>query len=248
LSDLKRSRYCDLVSHTSGDWSNRLAALIARQVRAYRRERGLSVQQLSDALARLGCDMKRPVLSNFENGRRPTISVAELFALALALDVPPIQLIFPIGQAEHVEIPFDSDKIPSNFLPNDTLPLDTWAAAQWFTGELVIRTVTSDAGGQSVIHDKQAAAPIALYREHDDLSLKWRLSKDGARKARSVAQAATDDEERDGALGRADILEREALRFERELARTRQEMRSQEINPPTLPRALRHIDDDTGDA
>lgn len=204
----------------------------------------MSAQELADATERLGLPIGRSVLANLENGRRPTISVAELLVLAAALRVPPIELVFPVGHVEHVEIPFDL-KTPAGLPPLVTLPVDTWSAVQWFTGEQVIRATNSDDGRNHLITGiKQSASPIALYREHDAINQEWWQSKDGARKARSAADAASDDEERDSALARADTLERKALDLERELTKVRQEMRRADISPPSLSRSLSHIDDE----
>ena len=85
------------------DWPARLTRVIAREIQRHRKAQRMSVQQLSDAAERLGVTIQRPVLSNLENGRRNTISVAELLVLAQALNVPPLQLVFPAGYTEQVE-------------------------------------------------------------------------------------------------------------------------------------------------
>lgn len=62
-------------------------AVVAR-VRQYRKARSLSTQELSDALAEHGCHMHRSTLAGLEHGRRPTLRLGELYALAHVLDVP----------------------------------------------------------------------------------------------------------------------------------------------------------------
>lgn len=104
------------------DWSAKTADAIGRRVGELRRDRKLTVQQLSDALADLGVIMNRPVLSNLENGSRHTISAAEVLALAKVLEVPPVTLIAPVGRPDPVEI------LPAIFD-------DAWTVYRWFIGE-----------------------------------------------------------------------------------------------------------------
>lgn len=101
----------------------------------------MSAQQLSDRCAELGMDIPRAVLANLENGRRTTISVAELLIVAQALDVPAVQLMFPLGRTAEIE------PLPGRFD-------HPWTAVQRFTGE-------SEYPGDS--------AAVELFREHDRL-------------------------------------------------------------------------------
>ena len=77
--------------------------MIAGEVRRYRKARGMSVRQLSEAAERLGLPVPQPVLSNLELSRRETISVAEWLLLSAALQVPPLLLLFPVGRVDLVE-------------------------------------------------------------------------------------------------------------------------------------------------
>jgi transcriptional regulator with XRE-family HTH domain len=63
------------------------------------------------------------VIANLENGRRETLSIAELLILAAALDVPPIMLIAAVGHEAHVQI-----------LPG--VEETTWRARGWILGAL----------------------------------------------------------------------------------------------------------------
>lgn len=86
------------------DWAGRYARVVAREVRRYREERGMSAQQLSDACADLGMPIHRSVLANFENGRRSNLNLGELLVIARALDVAPIFLMFPLGYEDQIEV------------------------------------------------------------------------------------------------------------------------------------------------
>ncbi|MFE2866446.1 helix-turn-helix domain-containing protein [Embleya sp. NPDC059259] len=64
-------------------------SLLGAQVRHYRKERGMTAQQLSAACTALGADVPSSVISNLETGRRASFGVAELPVVARALDVAP---------------------------------------------------------------------------------------------------------------------------------------------------------------
>jgi transcriptional regulator with XRE-family HTH domain len=102
------------------DWESRLTGMIASQVRRWRDKRGLSAQRLADRTAELAGPIPRAVLANLESGRRDTVSVAELFILAKALNVAPVDLLFPAEANVAVEI-----------APGESLPRER--AVSWFT-------------------------------------------------------------------------------------------------------------------
>jgi hypothetical protein len=87
------------------------------------------------------------MIADLENGRRATVSVAELLILAAALGVEPVLLVVPLGRQPTVEI-----------LPGREA--GTWQATQWVSGR----------GG---IPDLVAAAPpsryVGLYDQHRQL-------------------------------------------------------------------------------
>jgi transcriptional regulator with XRE-family HTH domain len=68
-----------------------------------RKSRSLSTQRLSDLCAeRVGFAVPRNTIVNLETGRKESISVQELVAIALALNTPPITLLY--GLDREVEI------------------------------------------------------------------------------------------------------------------------------------------------
>src|SRR5690606_15614422 len=86
------------------DWASRLCRSVAGEVRRYRRERGLSAQQLADRCADLGMPgLGRMTIANLENGRRHSIALAEVLIRAAALDVAPAARASPVGYAAAVE-------------------------------------------------------------------------------------------------------------------------------------------------
>jgi hypothetical protein len=90
-----------------------------------RNRRGLSVAKLAARCAELGAPkLNRDVITNIEvRGRRQDVGVSELFALALALEVPPLVLVLPLDGRDELEI---TEKVAMS-------PLD---AALWSMGEL----------------------------------------------------------------------------------------------------------------
>lgn len=116
----------------------------------------MSAQQLSDACTELGHPIARGVLANFESGRRPTVSIAEVLVFARALSVPPLLLIFPLGQEESLEI-----------LPGEGAP--SWGALKWFTGESDRLPGDTEAAS--------ATGTVRLYRDHDRLVEEWRNAR-----------------------------------------------------------------------
>lgn len=132
------------------EWPKRLTKVIADQVQRLRGERKMSAQQLADATAALGLPIARSVIANLESGRRDTVSVAELLVLARALRVPPLLLIFPVGQLETVEL------LPGEFAK-------TWDGARWLTGEMPMRDEV----------DEWKDGPITLFRDHSMLVEQW---------------------------------------------------------------------------
>jgi transcriptional regulator with XRE-family HTH domain len=137
---------------TQPSWAARITRTVAGEVRRYRREHGLSAQQLADRCANLGVDVSRATIADLENGRRAAISVAELLALAAALEVAPVLLVFPLGRQETVEA-----------LPGRDVP--TWEAAMWFCGDGDLRLSTA---GWEVLWNDGGVAP--LFLEHQRLA------------------------------------------------------------------------------
>lgn len=185
----------------------------------------MSAQQLADRCAALGFPLGRSVIANFENGRRPTISVPELLVLAYALGVPPIALLFPVGREATVEP-----------LPGRTAP--TWDALRWFTGEGPLPTKQPDTAPRPWAVDRTDAdawradrAGLTDYRWHERYLEEWRAD-------RAAAARATSDDHRAALL-------RQAASREAPLWDARRRLRSLGLQLPELPAELEHIDDDT---
>jgi transcriptional regulator with XRE-family HTH domain len=214
-------------------WGPAVVKSIASQVRRYRKERGMSVQQLADVCEQLGWPIKRTVLSNLESGYRETITVPELVVLATALGVPPIQLLYPVGAVEDVEL-----------LPGRTVP--TEEAVLWFAGwhepfrdEVKDRVGQGRHNPQTGLHEwyetpyEDAGAPIRLYAEHRVLLQEYEDAvQEAARRLGGDAPAA------DYRVEVAEIRKR----IETALRAKRVEMSRREVAVlPDLPPELAHL-------
>ncbi|MCO7193960.1 helix-turn-helix domain-containing protein [Pseudonocardia sp. McavD-2-B] len=86
------------------------------------REQGdLSGAKLASRMNEYGVNWNRTTVAKFETGYRSSISVQELLALALALDVPPIWLLADVEGGSPTPI-------------STTEPVDPWTALLWMSG------------------------------------------------------------------------------------------------------------------
>lgn len=73
-------------------------AVVAR-MRELRKKRGLTAEQLGAAMTGVGIPWNAGVVTKLETGRRKSISVVELLALAYVLDVAPVHLLVPVDDS-----------------------------------------------------------------------------------------------------------------------------------------------------
>ncbi|MGO9295773.1 MAG: helix-turn-helix domain-containing protein [Streptosporangiaceae bacterium] len=127
------------------EWQARIAAEIGQRIAAYRHERRLTAQQLADLCGLPG--LTRVVITRLENGRRESVSTAELQVIARALNVPAVLLLFPLGHAATVEV------VPGEHV-------DPWAAIQWFGGQ------SEDPADPAAAPQMGLYSPLVLWAEH----------------------------------------------------------------------------------
>ncbi|OFE08209.1 hypothetical protein [Rhodococcus sp. 1139] len=102
------------------EWAEQTVERIAQTIRTVRGER--STQWLADRTAELGHPISRVAISNLEVGRKSGLDVTDLIVLASALNVPPLQLIYPDLVHGPVEL------LPGKFVSSSS-------AVQWFDGQ-----------------------------------------------------------------------------------------------------------------
>ncbi|MFD9813693.1 helix-turn-helix domain-containing protein [Streptomyces sp. NPDC059080] len=197
-------------------WAERLAAVIAGEVFRYRRNQGMSAQALSDRCTDLGMAVPRAVISNLENGRRTSVSVAEILVLAAALDIPPAALVFPVGYTEETEA-----------LPGANVP--PFEAVRWFAGEEHSATPTpatdtppaphshttwrrAGAAGEAITGYRRAEQIAEAGLAHTDRADRMRsdtydLEESTARDALARAAQKQDEKARQGLADLAQVLD-----------------------------------------
>lgn len=111
------TRYSDGMSK---EWAEGHASRVAAAVKELRGKR--SGQWLSDRTAELGYRVSRTTISELENNKRKYVTTAELCVLAIALEVPPLYLLYPDQPDGSVEV-----------APG--VETSSIVAATWFSGE-----------------------------------------------------------------------------------------------------------------
>lgn len=211
--DTARSSYCGLV--TQPGWPAELTRLIAGEIRRYRNERGLSGQQLADRCARFGLEISRATITDLENGRRVSMTVAELLVLAAALEVSPLLLVVPLGLREDMEI-----------LPG--LTVNAWDAAKWIGGGCQAIIELAGDGPAFKLHQEPTA--IDYFRAHDAVLAAWR------RLIQHMTNALAAGDDSGGRTYRA-----AAENTIKELAEVRARMAEAGLLLPQLPPELEHV-------
>lgn len=102
-----------------------LTAAIARRVRQLRAAADMRGSGLASKLNELGVPWNRTTIAKFETGQRASISVQELLALAVALDVPPVWLLTDPKGAEQMPVASGGTR---------EIELEPWSALLWLVG------------------------------------------------------------------------------------------------------------------
>jgi len=223
VEPVKSNRYCALM--TQPDWSARITAVVASQVKRLRNEREISGQQLADASEKLGFPLKRSVLANLENGRRETVSVAEVLALAYAIGVPPIMLLLPFGAADTIEV-----------LPGQHVPVGE--AFDWLTGQQPTGHWHAMRVGWDWVN---AAEVVDEFRVHHADVQMWEVSRrssEGLRQQATTARKSGDSARAEQLDSDADQDARNAELMWMRIRQFRARIRRRKLRPPPLPVAL----------
>jgi transcriptional regulator with XRE-family HTH domain len=86
-------------------WELELAGRIGAAVQARRKALKLTAQQLAERTKRLGYPITRVAISKIEgNMRAGKFDIAELLALAQALELPPVSLLYPGAADQDVQM------------------------------------------------------------------------------------------------------------------------------------------------
>ncbi|MEU6373931.1 hypothetical protein [Streptomyces sp. NPDC046909] len=222
---------------SANEWAAQIARQVGQGIAHYRLQardvqgRKLTAQALADRCAALGLPMDRTVIAKLEKGTRQTITVGEVLVLARALQIPPVELLFPIGRQENTEV-FPSEVV------------DTWSAVRWFTGETEM-IPQSPYDNEAKRQDNEI---VELFRRHDRLTDDWwtqrdRLATISATRSESLHRYRTEPDP--GAVD--DHMMRLATdrlhEIEDEMRALRREMTDRGLKPPALTSATSFLAD-----
>lgn len=203
------------------------------RLKELRKRRGWGTAAFAEACAAAGMPgLTQSSIENIESGRRRNITIEELAVLAYALGVPPVVLLFPVGDVDQVEV-----------LPGRAV--DTWSAAKWFTGEDPLPTWDERENRwvverEDVAQWEQGAAAVTLYRMHDQL----RRQRAGLLQvARRVGRPTEPPISDDALRSRVDAAWERVQSIDNEIRGIRRTLRTLGLIPPVLREGLRYLDD-----
>jgi transcriptional regulator with XRE-family HTH domain len=179
--------------------------LIGENVRAIRKARRLSTQKLSELCTGVGYAVPRNTIVNLETGRKESLSVQELVAIALALDTPPVMLLYSLDR--DVEI-----------APGE--PRNPFHAVEWFSGRW-----SAAAASELTDSDRLVAPHLQILRDYVERA-------DQARQSAAIIDAVAGDPQAAGI--RTEAQERLDWLMG-QMSKLRGVLREEGIQPPELP-------------
>ena len=175
--------------------------------------RPMTLQALADRCEELGLPLGRVTLTKLEGGNRQAITPAEVMVLAAALEVAPIELLFPVGSGEQVEM------LPGRMM-------SARAVMHWFSGSL---NLEAHPDGTTMLLPPSPGheTTVKLLEEHAAIVRQW-----------TQVQAAAIYEEVGRVPEQAITLESFRYVTTDSLRRIRAELRRREATLPPLPPGL----------
>lgn len=136
-----------------------MTQVVARRVAELRKAAGLNQADLGERMAELRPGWSRSTVVKLENLNRESLSVSDLLALAVVLDVPPVWLLAD---------PKSEDPVP--VAPGVTL--DPWTALLWFVGREPIEDVPGsryEAARAALVQVQLVAQALAAIRATEEI-------------------------------------------------------------------------------
>ncbi|WP_236789664.1 helix-turn-helix domain-containing protein [Amycolatopsis sp. GM8] len=150
--------------------------IMGKRVRTMRKERGFTAEQLAAEVTRLGVKWDRSAVAKLESGRRATVTIADVYVFALALNCAPLTLLVPESDGDEVLV------APGNTAEDAVIAtgkdLGMWIAGDkqlapargvpgWFkfVGALPEWKVTDAANSLARVRNALGAADERLFRE-----------------------------------------------------------------------------------
>jgi transcriptional regulator with XRE-family HTH domain len=106
-------------------------AVVAARMHKLRTKRGLSADKLASRMRAAGIPWERVVVTKLETGRRASVSVAELFALAAVLNCPPVMLM---TADERDQADYEPGRVVLNDPVTPTVTSDMGHVRAWIRG------------------------------------------------------------------------------------------------------------------
>jgi transcriptional regulator with XRE-family HTH domain len=106
-------------------------AVVAARMKKLRVKRGLSAAELARRMQAAGIPWERIVVTKLETGRRASVSVAELFALAAVLNCPPVMLM-TADERDHPD--YQPGRVISNYQVTPVVAEDMGHVRAWIRG------------------------------------------------------------------------------------------------------------------
>ena len=104
------------------EWA--VEASIGDRIQAARKARGVrTTRELADRMT--GSTVTEAVLENIESGRKVNLEVSQVLSIAMALQVPPVFLLAPVGTPDS---PLDLPNLSDAFKGMTAVQFDSWLA------------------------------------------------------------------------------------------------------------------------
>lgn len=117
---------------------------IAQRVKALRRRKGWSAEELGKALKAESVKWDRFTVANLESGKRQNVTVVELLALAKVLDVAVVHLLVPVNDEPYQVTPEyaeSADAVREWVRGNKPLPGTDTEAQRTFYSEVAMADI-----------------------------------------------------------------------------------------------------------
>jgi transcriptional regulator with XRE-family HTH domain len=110
-------------------------AVVAARMLALRTKRGWSAAELARRMQAAGIPWERVVVTKLETGRRASVSVAELLALAAVLNCPPVMLM---TADERDQADYEPGRVVFNYQVTPAVNADMSHVRAWIRGAVTL--------------------------------------------------------------------------------------------------------------
>jgi transcriptional regulator with XRE-family HTH domain len=221
-----------------------LLAATAANVKAWRKEDGLSQEGLAAEFARAGLPVRREVIAKIETGRRDDLTITEVLGAAEALITAPVDLLLPADEDALVQLlpgrPAVSSRTARAWLTGERWPAE-WIEQDGALVDVDDRSARRASFGQALFH-RRAPTDVQIRhsaRRHDvvtSCAALLELVETGALAAPMVnLRDAGDDQVAEHAawlIGQARAVRRAAARAAALVEVLAQELEDDAVNGP----------------